>query len=451
MRPVKRGNVIALAFLALVLHLPVSAKAAVSIERVVSPGGIEAWLVEDHTLPMVSLNAAFQGGASLDPEGKVGLAAMVAGLLDEGAGPLDSQAYQGRLEDLASSVSFGASEDSFSVVLKSLTANVPQTFDLLRLSLSEPRFDQEPVTRVRGELLNNLSRQAQEPRYLASRTFWRTAYGSHPYARPSQGRTATVNAITVEDLRRFTRDRLGRDVLLIGVVGDITPEALKPLLDKTFGGLPAKAAPGVVADTPAVTDGATLLVKKPIPQSVVTFGEPGILRSDPDWYAALLVSTVLGGSSLTSRLALEIREKRGLAYGVNVGMAPLKHSGVILGSVATANARIAQSIDIIRQEWRRMRDDGPTEEELQDTKRYLTGSFPLSLDSTGSVASLLVLIQQDKLGIDYLEKRSALINGVTLDEAKRVARRLFDPDKLTFVVVGSPDELPNAREVTPGG
>jgi len=451
MKPVGRLRFAALAFLALFAFAPVPAEAAVKIERVVSPGGIEAWLVEDHTLPVVSLNASFQGGASLDPEGKVGLAAMVAGLLDEGAGPLDSQAYQGRLEDLASSVSFNATEDGFGVVLKSLTANVGQTFDLLRLSLSEPRFDAEPVARVRGELLNNLSRQAQEPRYLASRTFWRTVYGAHPYARPSQGTTATVNAIAVDDLRRFARDRLGRDVLLIGVVGDITPEALKPLLDKTFGGLPAKASPGVVADTPAVTDGSTLLVKKPIPQSVVTFGQPGILRNDPDWYAGLIVSTIMGGSSLTSRLALEVREKRGLAYGVNIGLAPLKHSGVILGSVATANARIGQSIDIIRQEWRRMRDEGPTAEELADTKRYLTGSFPLSLDSTGSVASLLVLIQQEKLGIDYLEKRSDLINGVTLDEAKRVASRLFDPDKLTFVVVGSPDELPHAREVSPGG
>jgi zinc protease len=252
-------------------------------------------------------------------------------------------------------------------------------------------------------------------------------------------------------MHRLVQERFARDVLLIGVVGDITPDRLKSLLDRTFGSLPAEAANGAVPDTTVQSKAGILLARMPIPQSVVAFGQPGIKRDDPDWYAALVVNYVLGGGGLTSRLALEVREKRGLAYSVYSGLDPLKHAGVMVGGVATENARVAQSIDVIRAEWRRMRDEGPSAQELADAKTYLTGSFPLSLDSTGRIAATLVAVQRDGLGIDYLNHRDALIDAVTLDDAKRVAKRLLDPDKLSFVVVGSPDKLPGAQEVQPSG
>ncbi|HET7593999.1 MAG TPA: pitrilysin family protein, partial [Stellaceae bacterium] len=181
------------------------------------------------------------------------------------------------------------------------------------------------------------------------------------------------------------------------------------------------------------------------------FGQPGIKRDDRDWYAAYVVNHILGGGGFSSRLTAEVREKRGLAYSVYSELDPMQHSGVILGGVATQNDRVAQSIDIIRAEWRRMRDAGPTEKELDDAKTFLTGSFPLSLDSTGHIAGILVAIQRDRLGIDYIDRRKTLIESVTLDDAKRVAHRLLDPDKLSFVVVGSPDKLGGAQEVTPNG
>jgi zinc protease len=424
---------------------------AVTVQSVTSPGGITAWLVEDHSLPVVTFDVSFRGGSALDPAEKAGLATLTTDLLDEGAGDLDSPAFQGRLEDLAASLQFGASEDAIGVSLRAITANLGASLDLLRLSLTAPRFDEAAVARVRGQLLDQLAREVREPHYIAGRLWWRNAFGDHPYARPTQGTAESVARISTDDMRALVHGRFARDVMLIGVVGDVTPAALRDLLDNTFMGLPLHAAAATVPDVQASDKGTLLLAKLPIPQSVVTFGQPGIKRDDPDWYAAYIVNHILGGGGFSSRLTSEVREKRGLAYSVYSGLQPMQHSGVILGGVATQNSRVAQSIDIIRAEWRRMRDDGPTAQELQDAKTYLTGSFPLNLDSTGRIAATLVAVQRDGLGIDYLDRRDALINAVTLEDARRVARRLLDPDKLSFVVVGSPEKLDGAREVAPSG
>ncbi len=427
------------------------AQAANKVQEVKSPGGITAWLVEDHSLPVVTLDLNFRGGAALDPAGKAGLATLTADLLDEGAGELDSQAFQSRLEDLAASLEFSAAEDGIGASLRTTAANFAPALDLLRLSLTAPRFDESAVARVRGQLLAELAHDAHQPRYIAGRLWWHNALDDHPYARPVQGTPESVARIAIADMRALVHDRFAKDALLIGVVGDVTPEALKDLLDKTFGDLPAHAAEAKVPDAVAAAKNPLLLAKLPIPQSVVIFGQPGIKRDDPDWYAAYLVNHILGGGGFASRLTEEVREKRGLAYSVATTLEPLKHSGLILGTVATENSRVGQSIDIIRAEWRRMREAGPTAKELADAKTYLTGSFPLSLDSTGRIAGTLVAIQRDGLGIDYLDRRNALIDAVTLEDAKRVAHRLLDPDKLSFVVVGAPPSLPGAREVPPNG
>jgi zinc protease len=448
--PARRRSCAVLAFV-FVLLLALPAQAANKIQEVTSPGGVTAWLVEDHSLPVVTLDVTFRGGAALDPADKAGRATLTTDLLDEGAGDLDSQAFQGRIEDLAASLEFTAAADGISASLRSITGNLAPALELLRLSLTAPRFDQTAVARVRSQLLAELARDAREPRYIADRLWWRNAYDGHPYAQPLKGSAESIARITIADLQAVVHDRFARDVMLIGVVGDVTPDALKTLLDKTFSGLPPHAAPGTVAEVTASPKKTLLLAKLPIPQSVVVFGEAGIKRDDPDWYPAFVVNHILGGGGFTARLTAEVREKRGLAYSVYSTLAPLRHSGLILGGVATQNARVAQSIEIIRAEWRRMRDEGPTAAELEDAKTYLTGSYPLSLDSTGSIAATLVAMQRDGLGIDYLERRNALIGAVTLDDAKRVAHRLFDPDKLSFVVIGSPEGLTGAEEVAPSG
>jgi len=416
-----------------------SPAAAIEVTRVKSPGGIEAWLIEDHTNPIIALGVAFHGGAALDPAGKEGLAEMVSGLLDEGAGDLESLAFQRRLEDTSISISFSAAFDRFSGQMQTLTEFRDEAFDLLRLAINEPRFDPEPVERIRSQILAGLASEAESPRYIAGRAWWEATFPNHPYGRPAGGTPDSIKAITADDLRTFVRSRLARDNLVVGVVGDITPAELAPLLDKTFGALPAKAAPAQVAEITPLTSGKVTVIRRPNPQSVVVFGQRGLKRSDPDFYAAYVMNYLLGGGSFNSRLYEEVREKRGLAYSVYSSLVPLDRSGLIIGGVGTQNPRAKESIDLIRAEWRRMATEGVSEEELQAAKRFLTGSFPLRFSSSSRIANMLVFIQLDDLGIDYLDRRNGFIEAVTREDIRRVARTLLDADALSFVVVGDPD------------
>ena len=418
---------------------------AMTIEQVSGTRGVAAWLVEDHALPVVSIRFAFPGGAALDPPGKGGLAAMAAALLDEGAGPYDTAAFKTRLEDLAADLRFTAGRDEVGGSLRSLKANLPGAVGLLCAALTAPRFDTAAVERVRGEFITSLSQQARSPRALSDRLWMRDAFEDHPYGGNVQGSVRSISAITREDLVGFAAQRLRRAGLVIGAVGDITAAEVTVLIDQAFGGLPAIGAETPVAETRPAENGGVLITRQAVPQSAVTFGQVGPKRDDPDWYAARLVNDVLGGGGFRGRLMREIREKRGLAYGVSTELVSFRHAGLILGTVATENARVAEAIALIRAEWQRMRDEGPSEAELDLAKEFLIGSFPLSLDTSVRVASLLVEIQLENLGIDYLDRRAALFGGVTLDQAKRVARGLLDPERLSFAVVGDPADLTPTR------
>jgi zinc protease len=432
------------AMLMLILTLPAG---AVTIQRAVGASGVEAWLVEDHSVPVVTLRFAFAGGAALDPADRGGLAHMVAGLLDEGAGPYDTTAFQGRLEDLAADLRFSADHDSFGGSLRTLKSHLGETAELLRLALTEPRFEAGAVERVRGDIAVSLSREAQNPRAVSNRLWMLDAFDAHPYGQAVNGTTESIGRITAADLRRFVERHLHRTGLVVGAAGDLTPKELAAVVDRVFGGLPLGAVEEPVAETEPAAAGALVISRRPAPQSVVTFGHTAPKRDDPEWWAARIVDEILGGGEFRGRLMKEIREHRGLAYGVSTQLVSLRHAGLILGGVATRNSQVAQVIDLVRAEWRQMRDDGPTAEELADTKTYLTGSFPLSLDSTGRIAALLIEMQQQKLGIDYLDRRAALIDGVSLDEARAEARRLLDPDRLSFAVVGDPEGLTPTRPV----
>lgn len=429
----------------LLLFVAATPARAVEVQRVLSPGGIEAWLVEDHSNPIISLDLAFRGGAALDPGGKEGLANMVSALIDEGAGELDSQAFQGRLEDLSIRLGFSAGLDSFSGELRTLTENRDVAFELLRLALSEPRFDQEPVERIRSQILAGLARAAEDPDAIASRALRDLFFPEHPYGRPADGTPGTVAGLEVADLRRFAAERFARDVLVIGVVGDIAPGELGRLLDATFLGLPAQAAPFEVATTGPRGEGAVIVIERDVPQSVVAFGHAGIMRHDPDYYAAYIVNYILGGGGFASRLYKEVREKRGLAYSVYSYLSPLDRSALVVGGVATENGRVAVSLDLIRKEWSRMAADGPSAQELEDAKTFLTGSFPLRFSSSGRIAGMLVGMQLEDLGIDYLDRRNGMVEAVTLEQARRVAKRLFVPDELSVVVVGRPAGITATR------
>ena len=435
-----------LVVVALLLPLPA---VAMTIERVTSPGGIEAWLVRDRSIPVVALEYSFRGGSALEAAGKEGTASLLAAMLIEGAGEYESQRFQSELEDRVVSLGFDAGLDTFSGSLKTLTENLDFATDMLRLALTAPRFDTVDLERVKARTAIGLRRAAEEPSTIAGRVWMSTAFADHPYGRPTRGTPETVTALDAEVLRTYLRQNLTRDRLVVGAAGDITPEALGRLLDKIFAGLPATGGPVTVPEATPKNLGRTLVVRRPVPQSVVTLGHEGVKRDDPDYYAATIVNYILGGGGFNSRLTTEVREKRGLAYSVYSYIGAYDHAGLMMGGTATENARVGQSLEVIRREWQRMHDEGPSESELANAKTYLTGSFPLRLDASNRIARLLVTIQYDKLGFDYLDKRAALIEGVTLSDARRVARRLFSADRLLTVVVGEPAGLTGIEEVSP--
>jgi zinc protease len=433
-----RYSVAAIAMPVLLFAASVHPARATTIERVVSAGGIEAWLVHEPAVPMIAVDFAFVGGAVQDLPGKAGTANLAASLLDEGAGDLDSKAFHDRLERKAIEVSFSAERDNIRGSLRTLTENRDEAFDLLRLALTAPRFDTADVELNRAQILSLLRRQTTSPGDIASRRWWETAFQGHPYGRPVDGSLESVPTITSDDLKAYTRRVLARQNLKIAVVGDIDAETLKPLLDRVFGALPQKPDLATIENVAPQGLGRRIVVNLDVPQAVVDFGGPGIARKDPDFMTAYTVNHILGGGSSDSRLYHEVREKRGLAYSVSDSLVWLDHSSLFIGGTATRADRTGEALDLIEKEIHRFAADGPTAAELAEAKNYLNSSFALNLDTSSKIASLLVQLQLDDLGIDYFTSRSAMIAAVTLDDAKRVSKRLLD-NGLLVTVVGKPE------------
>ena len=418
----------------------VSPAAAVNIERIVSPAGIEAWLVRESATPLVAMAYSFNGGSSQDPADKSGLANLAASLLDEGAGELDGKTYHQRLENHAIELDFRTSRDYFSGTLRSLNEHRDEAFDLLHLALASPRFDKDAVERVRMQLLSELRRETTSPNNLASRSWWSTAFPDHPYGRESKGSLETVPNITIDDLRDYVRRVFARNELKIAIVGDIDANAAGKLIDRAFAALPARNDLRPVPEATVRGLGRRIVTRVAVPQAVVTFGGPGLARNDPDFMAGYVVNHILGGGSMSSRLYREVREKRGLAYGVSDSLLWFRRAAVTIGGTATRADRTADAISIVQAEVKRMAEEGPTADELAKAKSYLKSAYVLGLDTSSKIAAQLVQIQTDNLGIDYIKRRDALIDAVTIEDAKRVAKRLYGGGLLVSIA-GEPKGL----------
>jgi zinc protease len=435
-RSIVRRAVVAL----LALPLLAAPAFATTIERVVSPGGIEAWLVHEPAVPMIAIDFAFVGGAAQDAPGKGGTASLVASLLDEGAGDLDAKTFHARLERKAIELGFQAERDTLRGTLRTLTENKDEAFEYLRLAVTQPRFDQSDVEVIRAQILSMLRRATTSPTDLANLRWWQVAFADHPYGRPVNGTLESVPTVTIADLKDYTHRVLARGNLKVAVVGDIDAETVKVMLDRVFGGLPAQPKLKPVPNVSPQGLGRRIVVKVDVPQAVLAFGGPGIARKDPDFMAAYIVNHILGGGAFSSRLYQEVREKRGLAYSVYDSLVWLNHSALFLGGTATRADRAGETLDVIDKEIHRLADDGPTADELAKAKAYLNGSFVLNLDTSSKIAALLVQLQLDGLGIDYFTRRPEMINGVTLEDARRVAKRMLDSGMLV-TVAGRPEGI----------
>lgn len=433
--PIRLTRVVILAAGTLIAGASLTTAYAVDIKTITSDKGIKALLVEDYTVPLIAISYSFKGGAAQDREGKEGTGQLLTNTLDEGAGPIESQDFQARLQDNGLTYSFRAGYDSFSGGIKTLRSEKEDSFELLRLMLNEPRFDAEPVDRMKASRLNRLKGQQSNPQSIAGKAFRESIFPNHPYSRPSDGTLETMAAIGPADLEDFRKRVFARDNLVVGIVGAISEDEAKAMLDTVFGALPEKADLKPVPEI-AAKAGEVKHVEFATPQTNIRVALPGIKRDDPDFFAGYLVNYVLGGGSFSSRLYNEVREKRGLAYGVYSYLGTYEHAGIVGGGSATRADRSQQTVDVILAEFERMASEGPTAAELEKAKKYIKGSYAIAnLDTSGKIASVLVAIQDSALGIDYIDKRASLIEAVTLDDAKRVAKKLYGGQP-TVITVG---------------
>ena len=427
----------ALGLLAAIAASPVD---AMDIKRVTNLAGIEAWLVESHANPLIAMRFAFRGGASQDPANKQGLAYFVSGMIDEGAGDLESVAFQERLQTLALRIDFDAGRDVMLGNVQMLTANNDESFELVRLAMAKPRFDADAVERVRAQIIAGLKFDENDPEEVASLAWDRLAFRDHPYGRPIKGTKASIAAISRDDLQDYVRRVFALDKFVITVVGDIDADTLGRALDHVFGSLPEASSLSRVNDVKPPLGPSREIITMEVPQSVAQFGHRAFSRKDDDFMAAYILNYIIGGGGFSSRLMEEVREKRGLAYSVHSNIFPYQHGAVFVGRVATKNEAVAQSLAVIKSALKRLAEEGPSAEELASAKSYLTGAYALRFESSSSIANQLLWIQIEDLGIDYVDKRNELIEQVTLEDIMRVAKRLIEADRLITTIVGKPVE-----------
>lgn len=411
------------------------------IETFTTPKGVQVWLIQAPELPMIAVELNFRAGAMLEPTDKQGVANFTAALADEGAGDYDAKAFREELEAIGARFGANADMQDLGVNLTTLTEHKVRAFELMGLAVRQPRYDEDAVARMRDALLADIRQGDEEPSTVAWRLFRPAVYGSHPYANSGEGTLTSVGSLTVADARAWHDQYFTKANLRVAVVGDIQQAELTYLLDKALGDLPQGDVRYAVDSVPSPT--TLQLVKKQmdVPQSTVLWGHLGLPRTDPDFYAMLVMNEMLGGNVLTSRLGLDVREKHGLVYGINSVNAPLPHNGMYYISFATGNANVAKALGLVRTHLRDIRNELVTDEELVDAKAYLIGSFPLRLDSNAKLLNMMAMMQSESLPKDYLTEWPQRIAAVTKEDVQRVAQRLILPEAAALVIVGDKEAL----------
>ena len=399
--------------------------------------GNKAWLVEEHSIPFVTLEIRFKGGATLDRVGKRGSVYFMSALLNEGADDLDASAFANEMERLAVKLDFNVYQDSLSISFKFLTENKSASINLLKKALTKPRFEEEPFKRVRDQILSILKSNAKDPRKIASKVFFENVFGSHPYGSMKDGNLESILSLSREDILNAYEDTFNRNQIFISAVGDIKPNELRDLVNEVIEKIPAHSNKVIDQATYKFPEGNTV-IDFDTPQSVTIFGHDGIKRTDKDFFSAYVLTHILGGSGFGSRLMTELREKNGLTYGVSAYLASWEKADLILGQFASSNNTVMEAIGIVRKEWAALADRGVTADELQDAKTFLTGAYPLRFDGNSRIARILVGMQTQGLPMDYIHTRNAKVNAVTMEDIRRVSARILKEENLYFVIVGRP-------------
>lgn len=415
-------------------------QAASPVQTMRGPGGMLVYLLESHANPMVEMRMVLPGGSMHDPPGKAGVASLTAWMFNEGGGDMDAVTFQERLAYYGIAMDATASLENTTVNVTTLSAHLEEAWSCLADALLRPRLEEKDFARAVAERRAVILKGQEQPYTQASLLLDRMLYPDHPYGVPENGTLESLPRITVADLRQFYAESLRAPDMVLAVAGDISLTQLQGLLDRHLASLDPTpstrpAIPEVAQDQPAKPP-TTQHLEMDIPQTTLMLGAIAISRQDPDYYAFYVLNQLLGGSGLTSRLSLELREKRGLTYGVYSDFSPLSKGGPFIIAMQTKTESVQESLDLIHKALQQMVEETVTEEELEAVVRYLTGSFPLHLDGLGKLAAIWGRIGYYQLGSDYLDKWPARVKAVTREDIRRVARRLLDRSRFYTVTVG---------------
>uniref|UniRef100_A0A2A4Z9R7 Peptidase M16 n=1 Tax=OCS116 cluster bacterium TaxID=2030921 RepID=A0A2A4Z9R7_9PROT len=397
---------------------------------------LDIWLVEDHRLPIINIEFAFIGGASLDGD-KHGLAYLMAALLDEGAGDLDDQEFHKALDETATHLHFSATRDIINGSIKMLKKHKERAADLLNMAMFAPTFAEDASERVKAQIVASIRSASTSPTEIAAKRMMKLAFGDHVYGNLVKGSEETLNTINRADLQKTTLQNFNAAHPYLVIVGDVNETEAEQLVMRIFAGRKLGSDNvDAIAEAEFAGIGKSETHHMDVPQAVVNFALPSIAQNDPDFMTVLVLNHILGGGGFSSRLMEEIREKRGLTYGIHTSLMPLKHGSLITGSAATSADKMDETIKILRQEIAKMHEGGVTDEELENAKTYLTGAYPLRFDTGAKIAHQLLSMQYFNFGIDFIDQRNNLVNKVTKQDVARMAERLLDVKNMAQVTVG---------------
>lgn len=424
--------------LALML-LPHIAAAAVEVETARIGHGVKVWYAENNTVPVVHVTLSFEGAGSVsDPSDKAGRSAIAAAMLTEGAGAYDSVAFQQALEDKAISIDVSSSDDRLTINVHALRDEAVEAGKLLAVALSQPRFDENDLARVKSQTVSLLARLEESPSYQALRKFEETALTGHPYAAPHYGTVQSLAGIGAQDLRNYLATYVARRNVLITAAGDVDAGLLDAMLEPVVEALGTSDAGALPISKVSMNGGGSAVdVPMNVPQSYVLFAAPGLSRNDERFYTYYLLNEILGGNALTSRLGEGVRQKKGLVYSVDTAIDERDGIALLRGSLASRTDRAAEAVEAVKSVMADLRARGATTEECEDARTHVLGSFPLQLDSSTSVAQTLMMMRIYKLGEDYLAERAAKFRAVKCADINTLATELLVPERFLFVTAGS--------------
>ncbi len=414
---------------------------AMDVKREVLPNGLVLLYSEKHNLPLVMVDLTVKAGPLDEPADKAGLAYLTSALLTEGTKTMTSAGISNQVDFIGADLEASTSDDFTTVSLSVLKKDLDKGFRIFSDCVLDPVFDPREIARVKAQTKDSLKQAEDDPEFVARKAFKKAVYGPFPYGRLVQGSPQTLDAITRNDLVKF-HDRFYVPAnSILTVVGDITPAELKALLNKYFGNWQGRPFPAMASPRgPQEPKPQAWFINKEITQATILYGNLGIRRDNPDFYAASVMNYILGGGGFASRLMADIRDKLGLAYDVHSYFTTDKHKGIFEIGVQTKNRSAKEVIDLVDRDIEQIRSRPVTAQELKDAKAYLTGSFPRKLDTMRKIADFLSQVEFYDLGPDFIDKYPGYINRVTADDVLRAARKYITPDKRVLVVVGNQSE-----------